>query len=165
MSKYNEIFAIRLRQLRKSLGISQTQLAETVGLSTSTISRYEKNRIEDIKLPNVQQIAEALNVNPEWLIGASDDQRRDNNKISTVPVNNGEDGLVSSYRKLNKEGQKQALIQIANLTKISSYINNFEIDESLQAAHYETEGKTSNQVEEETAHDEAIIAEIEKNEK
>lgn len=162
MSNYTEIFAKRLRQLRKSLGISQTQLAENVGLSTTTISRYEHNKIDDIKLPNVQMIAEALNVNPEWLIGKSDVKSRKDYKKSQVPIDNGEDGLVNSYRKLNKEGQRQALIQIANLTQISTYVNDFEVDETLQAAHHDTDGKSPEQIEDEIAHDNAVIEELER---
>ena len=54
-------FGERLKKLRKKSGLTQTQLAETVGVSLLTCFRWEKNerapRLEDIKA-----LAQALNV-------------------------------------------------------------------------------------------------------
>ena len=54
-------FGERLKKLRKKAGLTQTQLAETVGVSLLTCFRWEKNertpRLEDIKA-----LAQALNV-------------------------------------------------------------------------------------------------------
>lgn len=61
----------KIKQARKEKGISQRELAQLVGLTKSTIQRYESSNITDIKIVVIDAIAKALNVSPEWLIGKS----------------------------------------------------------------------------------------------
>ena len=60
-------FGERLKKLRKKSGLTQTQLAEAVGVSLLTCFRWEKNerapRLEDIKA-----LAKALNVSESDLL-------------------------------------------------------------------------------------------------
>ena len=51
---------IRREELRMNLG----DVAKEVGVAVSTIQRYEKGKIEKIKLPVIEAIAKALRVNP-----------------------------------------------------------------------------------------------------
>ena len=55
---------IRREELRMNLG----DVAKEVGVAVSTIQRYEKGKIEKIKLPVIEAIAKALRVNPAWLL-------------------------------------------------------------------------------------------------
>ena len=57
---------IRREELRMNLG----DVAKEVGVAVSTIQRYEKGKIEKIKLPVIEAIAKALRVNPAWLLVA-----------------------------------------------------------------------------------------------
>lgn len=57
---------IRLKRLEKDLTLKD--LADMVGVDSSTISRYEKGRIEKIKMPVIESIANVLNINPSWLV-------------------------------------------------------------------------------------------------
>lgn len=59
---------IRREELRMNLG----DVAKEVGVAVSTIQRYEKGKIEKIKLPVIEAIAKALRVNPAWLLGETD---------------------------------------------------------------------------------------------
>lgn len=80
-NKELSIFAERLRDLRYSLGISQTEFVEGIGITPSSLSAYEKN----LKTPSVKvvkKIAEKYNVSIDWLCGLSDD-RQINQEIRT----------------------------------------------------------------------------------
>lgn len=63
-----ELFANRLRRLRKQHNLSTRELAELVGTSNATISRYEKgNRDPDLLLAH--RIASYFGVTLEYMCG------------------------------------------------------------------------------------------------
>lgn len=59
---------------RKEKGYSQKELADKVGVSEATISRWESGEIKNMKRKNVGMLADALGVSPlifmEWPQGA-----------------------------------------------------------------------------------------------
>ena len=59
---------LRIEQRRKELGLTLNDVAETIGVARSTIQRYEKGKIEKIKLPIIEAIANVLKVNPSWIV-------------------------------------------------------------------------------------------------
>lgn len=61
----------RIKQRRKELKLTLQDIADNVGVTKSTIQRYEAGKIESPKLPVIQAIARALNANPAWLVGKS----------------------------------------------------------------------------------------------
>lgn len=68
-----QAMGLRMEQRRKQLGLTLVQVANAVGVASSTIQRYEKGQFEKIKLPIIESIASALDVNPDWLICKTDD--------------------------------------------------------------------------------------------
>ena len=63
----------RIHTRREALGLSLTEVAERISVAVSTVQRYEKGRIEHIKLPVVAAIARVLRVRTDWLLGLTDD--------------------------------------------------------------------------------------------
>ena len=59
----------RIHQCREQQNLTLAELARRVSLSSSTIQRYEKGTFDKIKLPVIEALAKALDVNPSWLIG------------------------------------------------------------------------------------------------
>ncbi|GGI64229.1 helix-turn-helix domain-containing protein [Limosilactobacillus caviae] len=60
----------RIKECRKAMGITQSELGNIVGLTNNTISRYELNERE----PNLvmwERLARALHVSPSYLVGWS----------------------------------------------------------------------------------------------
>jgi repressor LexA len=55
--------------------MTMDEVAQKVGVAKSTIQRYETGQIGKVKLPVIESIAAALLVNPDWLIGNTDDPR------------------------------------------------------------------------------------------
>ena len=62
----------RIKQRRKQLGLSAEQVAEIMGVSPSTVYRYESNEIKNMRAEKLKPIADALKTTPEWLMGWSD---------------------------------------------------------------------------------------------
>lgn len=66
MSTY--MYLKNLVKLRKQKGWSQEKLAVESGVSYNTITKIEKNRIEDPRISTVIKFAKALNIKIDGLI-------------------------------------------------------------------------------------------------
>ncbi len=64
----------RIRARRKELGISADALAEKIGVSRSTMFRYESGFIEKMPINNLVPIARALSTTVEYLMGWNEDK-------------------------------------------------------------------------------------------
>lgn len=69
----NDEIGKRIKQRRADIGLSAQQLADRLDFSKATIYRYESGEIKAIKLPVIQKIADALNCDPAYLLGKTDD--------------------------------------------------------------------------------------------
>lgn len=76
---------LRIKQRRKDLKMSADELATSVGVSRSTIFRYEKGDIEKVGPDVLKKIADKLNVSPADLMGW-DDTPVQELKIPTSPL-------------------------------------------------------------------------------
>jgi len=65
---YKEIGS-KIKERRKSLNLTQYQLAEKVGLTESSISRYEAGKISTMPTSTVNKICAVLNIKPSELLG------------------------------------------------------------------------------------------------
>lgn len=65
---YTEI-GKKLKARRKALNLTQSALAEKVGLTESSISRYEAGRISTMPTSTVKRICEVLHIEPSELLG------------------------------------------------------------------------------------------------
>lgn len=87
----NVTIGIRIKQAREEKGLTQEELANSLGLNKSTIQRYEAAIIEKIKLPVIESIAQILDVNPEWLSDKTD------NRTSYIDCSDSLSELMNKY--------------------------------------------------------------------
>lgn len=59
---------LKIREARKNAGLTQDQLAKTLGINRATLSRYESGEI-DPPISQIQKISQALNVSINDLLG------------------------------------------------------------------------------------------------
>jgi HTH-type transcriptional regulator, competence development regulator len=71
MDKRNEAFGKTLRELRRSAGVSQRELASRVGVDFSYISKVENGRIPPPAADTIVRICEVLGVDPDQLLAAT----------------------------------------------------------------------------------------------
>ena len=67
----------RAKQRRLELGLKQPYVAEKMGVTASTIQRYEAGTIDNTKKLVLDGLSEALHVSVEWLKGETDEYETD----------------------------------------------------------------------------------------
>ena len=68
---YMEIFAKRLTELRTEKGLSQAQLANLIGSSSSIVCYWETNRSEPTA-PYLVKLAQFFDVSVDYLLGMAE---------------------------------------------------------------------------------------------
>ena len=71
---YKEIFAIRVKNLRKAHGEQQKELAEAIGATQATISDIENGR-KATSFDRLAAICQHYNVSADYLLGLIDEPR------------------------------------------------------------------------------------------
>lgn len=120
----NKKIGNRIKTRRKELNLTLKQIADIVGVASSTIQRYENGTISQLKLPVLESIAKALDINPTWLVRDDAPMILNHlNKSENIKKQNSlELILLDSFNKLNKEGKSEAIKRVEELTYISKYI-------------------------------------------
>ncbi len=62
----------RIRQARKARNMTQTELAEKLGVKFSAIHKYETGLVVNLKRETIAALAKALDVSPSWLMCLDD---------------------------------------------------------------------------------------------
>lgn len=100
-------FGNTLRQLRQNANLTQSQLAESLGIAFSTVSMYERGEREpDFEM--LETIADHFNVSMDFLYG----------KKTTLLANNltpHENKVITAYR--DKPEMQQAVDTLLGITK------------------------------------------------
>ncbi len=78
-----EIFAKRLRERAKQLGISNAEAARRVGLDERRYAHYASGRREP-DLATLKNIADILGTTPNWLLGVVEHFRKQPKKAALV---------------------------------------------------------------------------------
>jgi transcriptional regulator with XRE-family HTH domain len=87
-------FGNRLKQLLDERGVSQKWLADAANTKEATISRYINGINKSSRIDILANIATALNVTTDYLLGLSETQTRDRPEYSAE-----ERVLISAFRK------------------------------------------------------------------
>lgn len=64
---------LRLKELRNSLKLSQSEFATQIGMMQQQYSRYEKGEREP-QLKHIRRICKTFNVSSDWLLGLENPQ-------------------------------------------------------------------------------------------
>lgn len=122
----NQEIGSRIKIAREKMSMNKKELAQRVKVADSTIKRYEDGEINKIKIPVLEAIAKALNVNPMWLIGKSDEM---NQIRKSIPL------IMEYYNSLNDIGKHEATKRVEELLYIPIYKKHLEVN----AAHERTD--------------------------
>lgn len=107
------VFAKRLREVREERNVSAKELGEALDINATTIYRYETAAFQGVKSATLNAIAEYLNVNPDYLIGATDNKhtvKEAEELMSTIT--DGEKMLLELFRRVPVESQRMVLDMI-----------------------------------------------------
>ncbi len=93
-------FAERLKQTRRKMRISQSELAELTGITSRSIQNYESGSRMPNSLEITERIARVLDVSAAYLLGEEEETTPVMllGEIACGPFNFGEENILETYR-------------------------------------------------------------------
>ena len=105
------MFAERLKQLRKEKGMTQIELAKTIGVSNGTVAMWETgNRRPSFEL--LERLSDVFDRRLDYILGASDDLSApaltdsEINDLGNWAVQEEYEAMMRKYALLDEFGQK-----------------------------------------------------------
>ena len=101
----------RIKQKREEANMTMEELGKKLGVTKSTISKYERGEISQIKRNHVEELSKILHCSPEWLMGF--DNAKDVKVVYTADGHEPVEALVEvSKPVLGREAEtaKRALL-------------------------------------------------------
>ena len=104
----------RIKNRRKSIGLSAEQLADFLGCSPATIYRYENGDIEKVPGDRLGTIAKALQTTPAFLMGWDEYSLTHTTNSPSLPHEDGERdildevdiGFYQGFKELDEAGKR-----------------------------------------------------------
>ena len=91
--------AERIKERRKAMGYTQTELGEKLGLQASAIAKYENGRVKNMKRSVIANMAKVLECSPTYLMGLDDNITTNKNTFNLVPL---EKEIITRYRQADE---------------------------------------------------------------
>lgn len=121
----------RIRKLRESRNMTQTELSEILGMKTyTTVSKWEKNE-NFPKGKDLKKLAEIFNVTSDYLLGLS------NTKLGKITTQNEHPEILTIYNQLEESKQEKVLdyakeqLEEQNSSKIVSIFDKSQDDDYI----------------------------------
>ncbi|MDA8387867.1 MAG: helix-turn-helix transcriptional regulator [Nitrospiraceae bacterium] len=120
MFKNEKAIGELIRQMRKSSGMSQMQLADRIGVSYQQVQKYEKG-INKLSLSRLKQISGALEVPVSMFLDEEEPLRVGQPKAMHTGLLNDEAKLLMLYRRLHSKKLKHGFIEmLEDVVRISN---------------------------------------------
>lgn len=105
----------RIKNRRLELGFSYQDLAQKTNMSKSTLQRYETGSIKNMPIDKLSVIANALNVDPIWLLGFTTTK-------SSTEYSLEDAEHLKNFRKLNDLGRAKVIAYTSDLIDNKKYL-------------------------------------------
>lgn len=105
---------MRLKELRKTYGVSQEKLSKELSVSRSTVAMWESEKSQPDN-NTLQKLADYFNVSVDYLLGRTDDMNQ-NPGEENISFDDFTYAMYNESKELTEE-DKQALLGMARLLK------------------------------------------------
>lgn len=123
----------RIKMLRKSVGLTQDELGEKLGVKKAAIQKYESGSIVNLKIETIKKLAELFEVTPAYIMGWDKFDEEINNDKLKRQIRLAEllsdrfdmeivDVIFKSF-ELNEDGQKKLFSYMEDLNQLDKYHN------------------------------------------
>lgn len=122
----------RIKMLRNSLGMTQDELGEKLGVKKAAIQKYESGGIINLKIETINKLAEVFEVTPAYIMGWDKFDEEINNddlkrqiRLAELLSDKFDVEIVETIFKafeLNEEGQNKLFSYMEDLTQLDKYI-------------------------------------------
>jgi len=96
-------FGARLKEARKKIGLTQSEVADIIGIDDTTISKYENNKSEPDN-DTLNKLANLYKVSVDWLHGRK-----------TKVMNEDDMKILNGFNRLSEKDQEYILELIERL--------------------------------------------------
>lgn len=97
----------KIKSLREEKGMTLEELGNIVGVGKSTVRKWETGMIANMKRDKIAKIANALGVEPAYLMGWEDNLNKNSaNLVVDILSDSNLVEHIEKLRKLNKEHQQ-----------------------------------------------------------
>ena len=93
----------KIKSLRKSMGLTQTELGDRVGVKKNAVSKWECGRVEDIPTSTIKALASLFNVPTSYLI---DDDPAEASIHNDIDMSDIDIAFYGGYKELSEDDQK-----------------------------------------------------------
>ena len=106
---------MRIRKRREELSLTLKDVADGIGVASSTIMRYENGTIQKPKLPVIESISKFLNVDPAWICCKSNDMTDASAKLehsncsNSIDLSTLEKRIILEYRDADEISKAMVL--------------------------------------------------------
>lgn len=108
----------RIKELRLEQDMTLLQLAEKLGVSESTVQRYESEHIKNLKYETMVELSRIFGCLPGYVMGW--DNSRDM-AVTRKSLRYDEVTLLDDYNLLNELGKNKVRTYVADLLDIDKY--------------------------------------------
>lgn len=117
--KANEV----IRERRIALGKTMKEVADLVGVSEGTVSRWESGEIANMRRNKIERLADVLMISPAVIMGWEDSPTPEQTPVPNPDqLSSDEKTLVTNYRILDSTDRMKA----------QGYIEGLALDEKYQ---------------------------------
>jgi transcriptional regulator with XRE-family HTH domain len=118
-----------IKHLRETKDLSQEELGKLVGVNRAAVSKWEKGRVENLKITTIKNLCSVFNCTPCELMGWEEEFNKqcqlsnEVNLIEKIQLQYGKDSveLLNYFNKLNSVGKEKAIENTLDLTAIPKY--------------------------------------------
>lgn len=114
-----------IKKRRKELGYNADYIAKELGVSRSTIFRYENGDIEKMPIDILEPLSRILHTTPAYLMGWEDTVSAVSQKQSAESIKI--QYLLQLFSQLNECGKYEAIKRIKELSEIMRYTANLKV--------------------------------------
>ena len=110
----------KIKILRQEHNMTLEELAKAIDVSPSTILRYEKGEIKNLRRDKIKKLADALFTTPAYLMGWEDEiKETSNNNLENLPKDEKE--VLSLYKELDIEDRAEIRGTMKGMLKAEKY--------------------------------------------
>lgn len=115
-------FKSRLKELRIYKGLTQTELANALGVATSTISMYEQGKREP-SLEMLDFLCDFFNVDTDYMLGKTYKTTMFPDFVSATSLSYDDKRILKPYNRLSTDGKNKVVEYAYDLLGTSKYDN------------------------------------------
>ena len=93
----------KISNRRVELSLTQKQVADYVGVTEATVSRWESGEIENMRRDKIAKLANILKVSPLLIMGISDEPIQKQPDLEELQ-------LISNFRRLTADCKKSLMV-------------------------------------------------------